>query len=153
MSRSCLDGSRRAVQTPRVCTAKTSVRKLVPFAGKHSAKSAGMTQAPGTGNTMPNVRRNFRRAVLAVAERLRNINRPLKGVTQQDLFDYTEDAQGVQMMFAVMRLMELRSGYCDAWLRPEVPRDANSSGLGRVSRVKRDCDQQFFYPLFGQSDG
>jgi len=37
---------------------------LVPFAGKHSAESAGVTQAP---NTTLTVRRNFRRAVLAAS--------------------------------------------------------------------------------------
>ena len=37
---------------------------LVPFAGKHSAENAGVTQAP---NTTLTVRRNFRRAVLGCA--------------------------------------------------------------------------------------
>jgi len=39
---------------------------LVPFAGKHSAESAGVTSVPRTCNTTLNVRRNFRRAVLVV---------------------------------------------------------------------------------------
>ncbi len=46
--------------------------RLVPFAGKHSAVYTGVKQTSDARDTVLNVRRNLRRAVLALAPLHRN---------------------------------------------------------------------------------